>query len=110
MATKYFPKYEYTSNWKELSDAVKERDNYTCIRCSEKGFKAGGKEYLNAAHIISKFYGGKDEMSNLETVCLFCHVEEHGEHMLNSPFYKREFKKSAARRGRKDLLKKYNLL
>lgn len=63
-----------TPRWKRLRKAVKERDEYRCVRCNrsaEDGFK------LEVDHIIEYADGGEDEMYNLQTLCRdYCHQEK----------------------------------
>ena len=52
------------------------RDNYTCVRC-------GGKEKLNAHHILRRIDGGTDTPQNGVTLCEDCHSSLHkGEWIL----------------------------
>ncbi len=53
------------------------RDGYTCQRC-------GGKEKLNAHHIVPRHFGGTSTPKNGLTLCRTCHETLHrGEWVLN---------------------------
>lgn len=59
------------TTWKELRYAVLERDNFQCRFCDR-----GGKSsdyILEVHHVIWRRNGGSDAMSNLITVCPYCH-------------------------------------
>ena len=49
---------------------VKERDK-TCKLCE-------GSEQLQIHHIIWKFHGGTDHITNLVLLCSHCHLQQHG--------------------------------
>lgn len=59
-----------TKLWRE---AVYERDNYTCMKCGEKG------GYLNAHHIVgfTQDESLKYDVSNGATLCQPCHTMFH---------------------------------
>lgn len=63
---------EYGNNWPELSEKVKKRDNYTCVKC---GYTKGQEPHRNleADHILPITKGGKTVMYNLRTLCSICH-------------------------------------
>jgi len=52
--------------WKKIAKVVKARDKHTCQSCR---IKIG----LGVHHIIPRDVGGKDDMSNLITLCENCH-------------------------------------
>lgn len=47
------------------------RDDYTCQQCRKQQVR------LEAHHIIYREHGGKDTLSNLLTLCAFCHSNLH---------------------------------
>ena len=53
--------------WEELKKLVWRRDNYTCQVC-------GKRPSYQVHHIIPRRKGGKDELSNLVTLCGLCHM------------------------------------
>lgn len=55
-----------TKKYKELTKQVLLRDNNKCTQC-------GTKEGIFPHHIIPRRLDGKDKLSNLLTVCRFCH-------------------------------------
>ena len=78
----------YGSNWEELSEYVRKRDNYTCQvnkltlkwKCSLK-FPPPFHGLLHAHHIVERNRGGADHPSNLLTVCKECHGKLHGKNL-----------------------------
>jgi len=56
--------------WKEISNKIFQRDNYTCVYCN----KIGGK--LEVDHIIPISRGGGNELSNLATACRKCNRQK----------------------------------
>ena len=42
-----------------------------CVACNEK-------EDLQHHHLVTKAEGGRDEPTNLITLCFFCHLKLHG--------------------------------
>ena len=79
-----FPKY--SKDWFNLSSLCKKRDNYKCVRCRRASTP---NNRLHAHHIISKSKGGRDELSNLRTLCRECHELRHS-HMRKNNKVKRE--------------------
>lgn len=65
--------YGHISYWQNLRARVKHRDNWTCTRC---GTTEGR---IVAHHILPLASGGKNEMSNLTTLCQSCHRITHAE-------------------------------
>jgi endogenous inhibitor of DNA gyrase (YacG/DUF329 family) len=67
--------------WKELRKRVYERDNWTCQKC---GIKCSNKNNdptkIQCDHIIKERDGGSHNMSNLQTLCLKCHIEKDWKH------------------------------
>jgi HNH endonuclease len=56
--------------WQKLRAMAKARDGNRCRRCGN-----GGK--LQAHHLVRPEDGGRDELSNLVTLCSPCHRLEH---------------------------------
>lgn len=67
---------QYSDDWSDISEFVKEHDNYTCQNCGTRGRKYGPAE-LHAHHIKQKSEGGSDDPSNLRTLCWKCHNDVH---------------------------------
>lgn len=53
-----------------LVKRVLERDRWACVVCKYR-------QTLQVHHIIYRSHGGKDEISNLVTLCAACHDDEH---------------------------------
>ena len=70
LMTSYRPSSLYPSNWNKLRFKVFERDNYICQRC---GRYCKGIAHCHHRRPISK--GGSHSMSNLVTLCCYCHEE-----------------------------------
>jgi hypothetical protein len=67
--------YNGIKHWKYLRQEVLERDNYICQNCGIQY-----KEMSQFLHVHHKVYlseGGKNEVSNLITLCKECHFELH---------------------------------
>lgn len=60
----------------KLKAEVRDRDGHTCQSCGlaagEIDPDTGRKVRLHVAHIVDKKLGGKDELSNLRTLCSSC--------------------------------------
>lgn len=54
----------------DTRNAVLDRDGHKCVRC-----KSADK--LQVHHIWHRKFGGGNDMANLETLCLRCHIKEH---------------------------------
>lgn len=65
---------EYPSDWPEISKSVKRRDDYTCQNCGKRDTRTWK---LEAHHVIPISQGGSHRMSNLTTLCSWCHGGEH---------------------------------
>jgi 5-methylcytosine-specific restriction endonuclease McrA len=78
-------KWENEREWDRLSTEVKERDGYKCTVC---GATMPEAKQLHAHHIVPKSKGGKDELSNLTTLCILCHAEVHKD-SINGEFLKK---------------------
>ena len=62
--------------WPVIRAVVFERDGYKCQLCGGDG---GGK--LHVHHIVKRKFGGKDEQSNLVTLCPSCHSKAERENL-----------------------------
>lgn len=79
----------YGPGWKELSRAVRKRDNWTCYVC---GWQAVGRDryFMHAHHLVARRRGGLDTPENLISLCLECHADQPGhQRMRYSPDYQR---------------------
>lgn len=56
--------------WRGLREECKERDNYECQICEDT-------DNLTLHHIEFKSEGGRNELSNVITICLYCHNIVH---------------------------------
>ena len=54
----------------ETRIAVLERDSHRCVKCQST-------QKLQVHHIWHRKFGGSNDMANLETLCLKCHIKEH---------------------------------
>jgi hypothetical protein len=61
----------YPSNWSELSNRIRERDEYRCKYCSSSD------RILHVHHIIPLSKGGSNSFNNLITLCEKCHIAKH---------------------------------
>lgn len=57
-------------NWRIIRKQVLERDNYTCQSCGTK------PKAPHVHHIIPRDKGGSEDLKNLITKCLGCHISE----------------------------------
>ena len=60
-----------TRRWRKLRSYVLRRDGGRCQRC-------GGKEKLQAHHVIPASAGGLDIPSNVRILCVICYDSLHG--------------------------------
>lgn len=60
---------------KDLREAIKKRDNYTCCECGNSVFNEPNL-LLEVDHIVPISKGGKTEASNLQTLCWRCNREK----------------------------------
>jgi len=51
-------------------DAMYRRDNWHCRHCNNS-------HYLTPHHIVFQSQGGKDDLDNLVTLCIWCHNAVH---------------------------------
>lgn len=58
--------YGDKKDWEAIKSKVKIRDNHKCVKCTRT-------EDLQVDHIIPVASGGRTVMSNLWTLCLYCH-------------------------------------
>lgn len=58
--------------YRRLMKRVLERDGWRCQRC-------GSLENLQVHHKIRRSQQGNDSLGNLETLCAYCHMHEHGQ-------------------------------
>jgi 5-methylcytosine-specific restriction endonuclease McrA len=58
--------------YRRLIRRVLERDGWRCQKC-------GSLENLQVHHKIKRSQLGSDLMSNLVTLCAYCHMAEHGQ-------------------------------
>ena len=62
--------FEDKENWRKLRRFILDRDSQTCARC-DKHFRA--QRDLSVHHILPRADGGKDDPTNLITLCHPCH-------------------------------------
>ena len=65
----------YTSpEWEKLRVQALRRDGWRCTKCGVgvRGARAGQSRPV-VDHIVNRKQGGKDELANLEVLCLPCH-------------------------------------
>jgi RNA-directed DNA polymerase len=55
--------------WREIHKRVLQRDEYRCAECGKNNLP------LNTHHMVARRDGGTDEMSNLITLCVNCHID-----------------------------------
>lgn len=56
----------YRDKWFEFNESAD--DTYTCVRCG-KTFSKGD---IDIDHIIPQSKGGKDHLTNLQCMCVYC--------------------------------------
>jgi predicted HNH restriction endonuclease len=61
--------YKRNRSKKVKKEALK-RDGYSCVKC-------GSKNRLHVHHVIPLSKQGKDILSNVETLCIECHIDAH---------------------------------
>lgn len=71
----------YGPNWNDMKRQTKVRDNYTCQNCGVQVLP-GQEQYsdvvLTVDHKIPVSQGGKTILSNLWTLCDWCHAKKPG--------------------------------
>lgn len=68
-------KQAYGSDWSILSRNVRESSNWICSKCKQNF--STSKHKLHSHHIIPLSRGGANSFSNLVSLCVDCHKEEH---------------------------------
>lgn len=58
------------SAYDRLRKQCYDRDEGLCVMCGRQG--------TDAHHIVFRSQGGKDELTNLATLCRYCHEQAHG--------------------------------
>ena len=62
---------EYPQNWEQLKRQVLKRDGYRCTRCGANNLP------LHVHHKRSLSHGGTNRLSNLISLCEYCHSLKH---------------------------------
>lgn len=60
------------AEWRDLSNAIRERDNYTCAYCGSQ------EESMHVDHVKPLIQGGTNDPSNLATACKACNSSKSG--------------------------------
>jgi 5-methylcytosine-specific restriction endonuclease McrA len=68
-------KQAYGDNWQQLSSFSRQSNNWQCQKCKKSFYNA--KHLLHSHHIIPLSKGGQNERSNLTSLCVECHKNEH---------------------------------
>lgn len=63
--------YGERADWMAIRKRVLARDGYKCVKC-------GRTEHLQVDHIRQIAKGGQTTMTNLWTLCAFCHAKRPG--------------------------------
>lgn len=63
----------YPRNWKEISEGIRQRRNYTCEKCGVR--LSGHASLLDVHHLDGDKQNVQD--SNLRCLCKLCHHDEH---------------------------------
>ena len=63
----------YGTDWDKIRKQAMDRDTWLCQPCRRKGKLTPAKE---CDHIMPKFKGGKDQLSNLQAICTDCHKDK----------------------------------
>ena len=58
------------AGWKKLRALALQRDGDQCVRC-------GATDHLAAHHILAVYQGGRNILSNVQTLCGNCHRAAH---------------------------------
>ena len=80
-----------------LKEMTFKRDNFTCVKCGHIGKKGnygcGGVHIdLVADHIIPLTLAGRNELSNMQTLCLSCNKIKNAKDQSDIARFKREVK------------------
>ena len=59
-----------TSAWAILRNTALFRDNWTCQQCGARNTR------LEVDHILARADGGMDDLENLQTLCVLCHIDK----------------------------------
>ena len=86
----------YPPDWIERRKRVLDRDRNICTNCGAR--PENGKLELHAHHIIAISNGGNNMMSNLVTLCHFCHKNVDLEHQETRPSWEFDNTNSVRRR------------
>lgn len=70
-----FMKSQRSAMTKDLREAIKQRDNYTCCKCGNSVLNEPNL-LLEVDHIIPISKGGRTEANNLQTLCWKCNREK----------------------------------
>jgi len=98
-ARKKFSKEEYGEDWASLSFKCRQRDGWRCKKC---GRKPESRRDIHADHIIPITKGGRNKLSNLQSLCVDCHKKKHPHMQVNKSINKnwstkRKYKPSSLR-------------
>ncbi|MCI5836251.1 MAG: HNH endonuclease [Veillonellaceae bacterium] len=72
------------SAYDRLRKQCYDRDEGLCVMCGRPG--------TDSHHIVFRSQGGKDELTNLATLCRYCHEQAHGRR--KSVFTQREIREN----------------
>lgn len=56
-------------DWRTLRHMTFHRDGFQCVKCGKRG-------RLECDHIIPREAGGTDDLENLQTLCVRCHIKK----------------------------------
>lgn len=92
--------YLETRHWKATRDAKLEAAGYLCQRCGEGGKRRvyNGQTYWLGLHVHHLTYDrvGKEQMDDLEVLCIHCHQVEHGQTRLSAEEHRIRIRRSFA--------------
>ncbi len=60
------------TEWRDLSNAIRQRDNYTCAYCGSQ------EESMHVDHVLPLIQGGTNDPENLATACKACNSGKSG--------------------------------
>ena len=67
--------FRHTIYWKLVARAVKERDDYQCVKCGRRNIRS-----CEAHHLDYECLGSEHlQLHRLQTLCCVCHDLEHGD-------------------------------